>query len=75
MRRVPPEMFKEFLGSPLLTTGQVASALSIPIGTLKEWRNRRRRAGPTFIRVGRAVRYDVADLARYLRKRRVRARS
>jgi hypothetical protein len=76
MRRVPSEMFKEFLGSPLLSTNQVASILSVPPATLKWWRIRSVRRGPDFIKLSpHVVRYRVEDLERFLRRQSVRGRS
>jgi len=51
--------------SRLLTPAQAAEALSVPEGTLAQWRSQRR--GPAFIKLeGRLVRYRVRDLESYI---------
>jgi excisionase family DNA binding protein len=74
VRRAPPEMLPDE-ATPLLRTAEAARLLAISPDTLKDWRQRRRRAGPAFIRVGRRVRYQIEDLAAYLRRHRVCAHS
>ena len=54
----------------LLTPSQTAEILGVQEQTLCVWRSTRR-AGPPFIKVGRAVRYDPADVQRYIATRTV----
>lgn len=49
----------------LATPQEVAEYLSLPERTLQQWRHRR--TGPTFIKVGRHVRYDWAAIEAYVR--------
>lgn len=49
---------------PLLTPDEVAELLGIPTGTLANWRYQR--LGPTYLRVGRHVRYRRADVETWL---------
>jgi excisionase family DNA binding protein len=49
----------------LLTPGQAAEVLSVPRGTLAQWRSQRR--GPAFVKLeGRLVRYRSTDLEKYI---------
>ena len=48
----------------LLTTREAARRLGLAVGTLQNWRVRGQ--GPAFIRLGRAIRYDEGDLARFI---------
>lgn len=50
----------------LINTKQAAEMLGLPEGTLKGWRSRE--IGPTWVKMGRDVRYDVAELLDYIRK-------
>lgn len=54
----------------LLTTAQAAEYLGVTASTLHTWRCRRRYAIP-FVRVGRAVRYKLADLNAWIEKQSV----
>jgi excisionase family DNA binding protein len=56
----------------LLTPEQVAAMTGIPAGTLAQWRYRKR--GLPYLRLGRLVRYDAADVERYLQSCRVEVR-
>lgn len=38
----------------------------LSVRTLQSWRTSRRRGGPAFVRVGRSIRYRVADLDAFL---------
>lgn len=52
----------------LLTSKETADYLSVPEGTLAQWRSQRR--GPPFIKLeGRLVRYRSGDLERYITSR------
>jgi hypothetical protein len=54
----------------LLTTTEAAQYLRIPIGTLQDWRSRRARRGPRFVKVHRhRVVYRLADLFDFLESR------
>ena len=44
----------------LLTEAQASKALNVKMGTLRTWRARKQ--GPKAIRLGRLVRYPLADL-------------
>jgi excisionase family DNA binding protein len=48
----------------LLTPAQVADLLTVPAGTLQQWRHRR--VGPPFVHVGRRVRYRRAAVLAWL---------
>ena len=48
----------------LLTTREAARRLGLATGTLQNWRIRGQ--GPAFVRLGKAVRYDEGDLARFV---------
>ena len=48
----------------LLSQRRLAEGLSVTLRTLERWR--RDGVGPPFVKVGRAVRYDEADLAAWL---------
>ncbi len=41
--------------APLVSSNELAGELGIPVKTLAEWRSRR--IGPSYVRVGRHVRY------------------
>jgi excisionase family DNA binding protein len=49
---------------PLMTPDQAAGYLGVPVLTLTAWRAKR--IGPRFYRVGRHVRYRLADLEVWL---------
>jgi hypothetical protein len=57
---------------PLLTPEDVARLLAVPTATLAQWRYRHQ--GPPFLRVGRCVRYDRADVLAYLQGRKIGVR-
>jgi len=48
----------------LLTPEQVARLTGLSMDTLAQWRSQRR--GIPYLKVGRTVRYDPADVQRYL---------
>jgi excisionase family DNA binding protein len=49
----------------LLTPDEASEFLSVPIGTLNQWRSQRR--GPSYIKFeGRLVRYRATDLEKYV---------
>ena len=50
----------------LVDTKKAAEMLGLPEGTLKGWRSRE--IGPKWVKMGRDVRYDVAELLDYVRK-------
>lgn len=52
--------------SPLLSERQVAKIFDLSVRTLQGWRLRG--DGPTYYKLGRAVRYDRADVAEFLRR-------
>ena len=57
----------------LLDTREAALRLRLASGTLQNWRSQGQ--GPAFVRLGRAVRYDETDLARFVEKGRLGAES
>lgn len=52
---------------PLWTVQQVSSYLGVPVDTLYGWRNRG--IGPRAHKVGRHLRYDPAEVRRWLSER------
>lgn len=48
----------------LLTAEEVAAVTCLSVETLAQWRSQRR--GIPYLKIGRAVRYDVADVQSYL---------
>lgn len=50
----------------LLTPPQVAERLAVTVDTLRVWRWAGR--GPRYVKVQRAVRYNEADIERYIRE-------
>ena len=55
----------------LLTRAQAADYLQLTEQTLRKWAVRR--TGPAFLKVGRAVRYDPADLREFIAVNRIEA--
>jgi excisionase family DNA binding protein len=51
----------------LLSVQEVAHLLQVPVATLYRWRFRRE--GPATMRIGRYLRYDPADVARWIETR------
>jgi len=51
-----------------LTEGEAAARLGLKIATLRAWRHQRR--GPTFLRLGRAIRYLSTDLDEFVQANR-----
>ena len=49
---------------PLLTESELAARIRIAVATLRRWRWSG--GGPPFVRVGRCVRYDAADVRAWL---------
>ena len=56
----------------LLSVGDVAALLQVPVATIYEWRYRGE--GPDPIRIGKYLRFHPDDLARWLEARRVASR-
>jgi hypothetical protein len=50
----------------LMSTKQAAEMLGTTTGTLKSWRSRG--LGPTWVKLGAAVRYDVEELLDFIKK-------
>lgn len=50
--------------SPYLTTEQVSEYLTVPVSTLYQWRSRGR--GPRAAKVGRHLRWKLADVDRWV---------
>jgi excisionase family DNA binding protein len=55
---------------PLLTPVDVAEELGVPVSTLANWRYQG--LGPRYLRIGRHVRYQAADVDKWLERQRVR---
>jgi excisionase family DNA binding protein len=53
----------------LLTSEQVAELTSLSLNTLAQWRSQKR--GIPYLKIGRAVRYDPAEVQAYLERCRV----
>lgn len=75
-RRVVPEVHRAGmttrkasrpLASPLLTTEDLATYLAVPVATIYRWRTLEE--GPPAFRVGRGLRYRLADVDRWLTQR------
>jgi predicted DNA-binding transcriptional regulator AlpA len=56
-----------------LNEHEVAERLSMSVATLRAWRLKRK--GPRYVRFGRAVRYLVADIDRFVDENAVEAES
>ncbi|MGI9102738.1 MAG: helix-turn-helix domain-containing protein [Terriglobales bacterium] len=56
-------------GMNLLSAEQVAELTGLALDTLAQWRSQRR--GIPYLKIGRAVRYDLTDVQAYLRGCRV----
>ena len=59
------------LPSPLLTEKEAAEFLNVSPGTLSVVRCTRRRPQLAYVRVGRAIRYRLSDLEKFLSDRTV----
>jgi len=68
----PPLACEDIEEGPLLTPAEASAILRVSLETLRDWRKRASRSGPSFVKVGRGVRYFTGELARYIRKRRVK---
>lgn len=53
----------------MLTTEEASGELRVPPRTMEDWR--RRRCGPSFVRIQGKVRYRRADLDAWIEKHRV----
>ena len=67
-RRVDDERNPAEIGQRLLSPHEVAAFLGVPLQTIYRWRYRHE--GPPGYRVGRHVRYRVADIEQWLENRR-----
>ena len=56
----------------LFTAQEVAELTGVPVSTLSQWRYRGQ--GIPYLRMGRLVRYDAADVESYLQRCRVEVR-
>jgi predicted DNA-binding transcriptional regulator AlpA len=59
-----PSLIASIRREPLLQEIAAAKLLGLSVGTLRNWRSQRR--GPPWIKMGRSVRYGIADLEKYL---------
>ena len=48
---------------------EAAIFMGLAVQTLRNFRHQRR--GPAYLKIGRAVRYDLGDIKAYLQKRRI----
>jgi excisionase family DNA binding protein len=48
---------------------QASKILSVSVQTLRNWRHLRK--GPSYMKMGRAVRYNLEDLQDYMEKKRI----
>jgi len=55
----------------LLTVGEAAQVLAVSVSTLYGWAWQRR---ISFVKVGRALRFDMSDLEKFIQANRVQAR-
>lgn len=55
--------------SKSLDEKQAARLLAVAVQTLRNWRHQRR--GPAYIKMGRAVRYQIKDLEDFMDKRKI----
>lgn len=55
--------------SKSLDEKQAARLLAVAVQTLRNWRHQRR--GPAYIKMGRAVRYQIKDLEDFMNKRKI----
>ena len=58
---------------PLYSPPQLAERLQIPEKTLNEWRYKR--IGPRYLKIGKHVRYRLADVDEWLRRQLVASRT
>lgn len=56
----------------LLSPEEISRLIGIPTATLAQWRYRK--TGIPYLRIGRLVRYDVADVESYLQRCRIEVR-
>jgi len=61
--------FTPLVTEQLLTSEQVAGQLQVPVETLRKWRYHR--SGPTFLKIGRHVRYKQIDVDRFVARSKV----
>lgn len=52
------------MSDQLLKDSTVADMLATTVKTLEDWRLKRK--GPTFVKLGRSVRYKMSDLQAYI---------
>ena len=52
---------------PLLSNDQLAEMVNVPVGTVRKWRHEG--TGPPALKVGRHVRYRLADVEAWLEER------
>ena len=52
-------------GNEPLTEADAAARLGLKVATLRAWRHQGK--GPTFVRLGRAIRYLASDIDEFLR--------
>ena len=63
------DMRRELPSDRLLSTGEVAHLLQVPVSTVYEWN--RRRVGPQPMRIGRYLRYHPDEMVRWMKEQRV----
>ena len=55
--------------SELVSDLKACEVLGLKAQTLRNWRHQRK--GPPYIKLGRAIRYDLRDLRKFAEKRRI----
>jgi hypothetical protein len=63
-RGVKAALDRDLTGRPLLTCADLAALLSVPVATVRQWRYTG--SGPKAFKVGRHLRYDPAEVTRWL---------
>jgi predicted DNA-binding transcriptional regulator AlpA len=66
-------MLQSSLKSPLIGEVEAAEILALSVKTLRRWRWGG--SGPRFIKLGGAVRYDIADLLAFIEQNRKKSTS
>lgn len=58
----------------LLNEYEAAGLLGISVYSLRRWRSERRGQGPSFLRLGRSIRYSTHDIEAFIEQSRVAPR-
>lgn len=57
----------------LVSEIEAANILNLSVQTLRNWRNQRK--GPPYVKIGRAVRYQMDDVSAYIDRHKVEPRN